>query len=201
MMVPSFRAPNARCSCGFCPVSATIPIAPRVSGMAQYVFGKTLTDTGGVNWFPAASFAPEGEWGRADTDRRHQFNFLGTMSLHRWLNLGMSASIQSGPPFNVTTGRDDNGDGMAIDRPAGIVRNTGNGPNTIALDLRWYREFQFEPSKKGKSPAVTFSVDAFNLLNRVNYQNYIGALTSPFFGQAIATLPPRRLQLGIRLQF
>jgi hypothetical protein len=176
-------------------------IAPRVSGMAQYVFGKTMTDTGGINWFPASSFAPAGEWGRADTDRRHQFNFLGTVSAHRWLNFGVSASMLTGPPFNITTGRDDNQDGMAIERPAGFTRNTGSGPNTVGLDVRWYREFRFEPSKKDKSPSITVSADAFNVLNRVNYQNYIGALTSPFFGRAVATLPARRMQLGLRFQF
>jgi hypothetical protein len=69
------------------------------------------------------------------------------------------------------------------------------------LDLRWYREFRIQPLKKDKSPSLTFSVDAFNLLNRVNYQNYIGALSSPFFGQAVATQPARRMQLGLRLQF
>lgn len=176
-------------------------IAPRVSGMAQYVVGRTMTDTGGLNWFPASSFAPAGEWGRADTDRRHQFNFLGTVSAHRWLNFGVSASLLTGPPFNITTGRDDNNDGMAADRPSGVTRNTGLGPNMLGLDLRWYREFRFEPAKKDKSPSVTLSVDAFNFLNRVNYQNYIGTLTSPFFGRAVATLPARRIQMGVRLQF
>ncbi|MBI4904863.1 MAG: TonB-dependent receptor [Acidobacteria bacterium] len=176
-------------------------IAPRVSGMAQYVFGRTMSDTGGLNWFPASSFAPAGEWGRADTDRRHQFNLLGTVSAHRWLNFGVSASVLTGPPFNITTGRDENQDGMAIDRPASITRNAGSGPNVIGLDIRWYREFRFKPSKKEKSPSVTVSLDAFNVLNRVNYQNYIGALTSPFFGRAVATLPPRRLQIGFRVQF
>jgi hypothetical protein len=176
-------------------------IAPRVSGMAQYVFGRTMTDTGGLNWFPASSFTPAGEWGRADTDRRHQFNFLGTVSAHRWLNLGVAASVLSSPPFNITTGRDENADGMAIDRPVGVSRNTGRGPGMIGVDVRWYREFRFEPSKKEKSPSVTLSIDAFNVLNRVNYQNYVGALTSPFFGRAVGTLSARRLQLGLRMQF
>ncbi len=176
-------------------------IAPRVSGMAQYIYGRTMTDTGGINWFPASSFAPAGEWGRSDTDRRHQFNFLGTVSAHRWLTFGVSAAMLTGPPFNITTGRDDNHDGMGIDRPAGIARNTGSGPNTVGLDIRWYREFRFEPSKKDKSPSVTISADAFNVLNRVNYQNYIGSLTSPFFGHAAGTLPARRMQVGLRFQF
>jgi hypothetical protein len=173
----------------------------RVNGMVQYVFGKTMTDTGGVNWFPAASFAPTGEWGRADTDRRHQFNFLGTASLHRWANFGLSASLLSGIPFNVTTGRDENRDGLALDRPAGLSRNTALGPGAAIVDVRWYRDFRFRPALKDKSPSVTLAVDAFNVLNRVNYQNYVGALSSPFFGRAVATQPPRRLQVGARFQF
>jgi hypothetical protein len=176
-------------------------LAPRVTGMVQYVFSKTMSDTAGVNWYPAASYAPQGEWGRADTDRRHQFNFLGTAAWHRWLNFGISASILSGLPYNITTGRDNNRDGIAVDRPVGVTRNTGLGPENVVLDLRWYREFRFEPSKKDKSPSLTFSVDAFNIFNHVNYQNYVGSLTSPFFGRAVSALPPRRLQLGVRFQF
>jgi hypothetical protein len=176
-------------------------VAPRVTGMAQYVFGRTLSDTGGVNWFPASSYHPSGEWGRADTDRRHQFNFLGAASLHRWANFGLSVSLLSGIPFNITTGRDDNRDGMALDRPGDTTRNTGFGPGAAVIDVRWYRDFPLMPSKKEKSPSFTISVDAFNVLNHVNYQNYVGALTSPFFGQAVGSLPPRRMQLGGRFRF
>lgn len=176
-------------------------LGPRVNGMVQYVFGRTLADTGGINWFPASSFAPSQEWGRADTDRRHQFNVLAVASLHRWMNLGWSVSLLSGIPFNITTGRDENRDGMPLDRPAGIARNTGLGPGTAVVDLRWYRDFRISPAKKDKSPRLTVSVDAFNVSNRVNYQNYVGALSSPFFGRAVATQPARRLQIGGRFQF
>ncbi len=176
-------------------------LAPKVTGLAQYSFGKTLTDTGGVNWFPADSFDPRGEWGRADTDRRHSFNLLGTAALHRWANFGLSVSAQSGIPFNITTGRDDNRDGLAGDRLAGVTRNTGNGPGFAGIDLRWYRDFRLYPARQDKSPTATLSVDAFNLPNRVNYQNYLGARTSPFFGRAVGTHPARRLQAGVRVQF
>lgn len=187
-------------------------LTPNVTSTAQYVFGKTMTDTGVVgwtpsggweprDWYPADSFAPSGEWARADTDRRHQFNFLGTAALHRWANFGIAASLLSGLPFNITTGRDNNGDGLALDRPAGVSRNTGHGPGFAVVDLRWYREIRLGPLRKENSWRTTVSVDAFNLFNRVNYQNFIGALTSPFFGRAVATQPPRRLQLGVRVQF
>ncbi len=176
-------------------------LSKRVNGMAQYVFGRTMADTGGVNWYPASSFAPAGEWGRTDTDRRHQFNFLGTISLHRWANFGASVALLSGVPFNTTTGRDENRDGLALDRPNGVTRNTGRGPGTALVDLRWYRDFKLRPSRKEKSPGLTVAVDAFNLLNRVNYPGFVGALTSPFYGRAVASLPARRLQLGLRIQF
>jgi hypothetical protein len=172
-----------------------------VSGLAQYVFGKTLNDSAGVNWFPADSFHPQGEWGRADTDRRHQFNLLGTAALHHWANLGVSVALQSGIPFNITTGRDDNRDGLASDRPAGVSRNPGLGPGYASVDLRWFRKFELQPDLKEKSPTVTVSVDAFNAFNRVNFQNYSGALTSPFFGRPVASQPARRLQLGLRFEF
>lgn len=176
-------------------------LAPRLSGMAQYVFGRTMTDTGGVAWFPANSFSPAGEWGRADTDRRQQFNLLAAAALHRWANFGLSVSLLSGLPFNITTGRDENRDGMALDRPPGVSRNTGLGPGSAIVDLRWFREFKLSSARKDKGPTITLSVDAFNLFNRVNYQNFSGALSSPFFGQAVGSLPPRRVQLGGRFQF
>jgi hypothetical protein len=182
-------------------VTLTGDLGPKITGLAQYTLGKTLNDTGGLNWFPADSFNPHGEWGRADSDRRQQFNLLATGKFHPWLNFGASVSLLSRISFNVTTGQDENRDGLPNDRPTVITRNTGNGPGAAIIDLRWFRELRLKPSAKDKSPMVTLSVDAFNLLNHVNFQNYLGALSSPFFGQATGSQPARRLQLGLRLQF
>jgi outer membrane receptor protein involved in Fe transport len=182
-------------------VTLTGDLGPRITGLAQYTFGKTLSNTGGLNWFPANSFDPRGEWGRADTDRRQQLNLLATGKFHRWLNLGLSVSLLSGVPFNITTGNDENRDGLPNDRPPGIARNTGQGPGAAVVDLRWFRELRLDPSAKDKSPSATISVDAFNLFNRVNFENFVGALSSPFFGRATGTQSPRRLQLGLRFQF
>lgn len=176
-------------------------LVPRTTLTLQYTLSKTMTNTGGLNWYPAQSFGPQGEWGRADTDRRHQLSVLGTASLHRWANFGYALSAASAPPFNITTGRDENRDGLALDRPAGVTRNTGIGPSLFTTDLRWYRDIRLSPAKKEKSSTLTLSVDAFNVFNRVNYQNYVGALSSPFYGRAVATQPARRVQLGLRFQF
>ena len=48
---------------------------------------------------------------------------------------------------------------------------------------------------------MTFGVDVFNLLNRVNYAAYAGNLSSPFFGRAVSAFPARRMQAGFRFRF
>jgi len=71
----------------------------------------------------------------------------------------------------------------------------------IGLDLRWSKDFFLASSKKEKSPKITAGVDAFNVINHVNYSAYIGNQSSPFFGRATSSRPARRLQLSIRFAF
>ena len=49
--------------------------------------------------------------------------------------------------------------------------------------------------------SVEFYVQAFNLLNRVNYQNYSGSLRSPFYGEPTSAGPARRIELGMMFGF
>jgi len=44
-------------------------------------------------------------------------------------------------------------------------------------------------------------MEAFNLLNRVNYDTYAGNLLDPRFGQAISAFPARQIQIMLRLKF
>ena len=171
------------------------------NGMAQYVLGRSYNNTSGIGSFPANNYDVSSEWGRADFDERHRFNLLGTINPGKLMNLGVALSLVSGRPYSLTTGRDDNRDDLAIDRPAGVGRNTLQGPGNAQLDLRWSYNFYLIKSKKDKGPTLTPAVDAFNVFNRVNYVSYVGNLSSPFFGQAVAARPPRRLQLSLRLTF
>lgn len=182
------------------------------SGMVQYTLGRAYNNigansaggnrgTGGINGFPANNYDLSGEWSRADFDQRNRFSLLGTVTSGKYFKLGVSLSLYSGQPYTVTTGRDDNRDGLANDRPASVRRNSLQGPGYADLDLRWSRDFFLAHARRDKGPTVTLGLDAFNVLNRVNYVSYIGNLSSPFFGQAIAAQPPRRLQASFRLQF
>src|SRR5262249_18595773 len=113
--------------------------------------------------------------------------------------LGATAQLASGVPFNITTGRDDNHDTVANDRPPGVGRNTGKGPGLANVDVRLSKRFGLRPGER--LPDAEVYVDAFNVFNHVNFRNFIGTLSSPFFGRANAADLPRHLQLGVRFRF
>lgn len=184
-------------------------LTPYFSGMVQYTLGRAYNDvTGnysastrsiGINTFPANNYDLSGEWARADYDQRHRLNLLGTTHAARYMDFGIGLFANTGAPYTETTGRDDFHTGYANARPAGVRRNSLQGPGFAELDLRWFHEFVFQAKKEG--PRMTLALDAFNVTNRVNDVTFVGNLSSPFFGQAVAAKPPRRLQLSLRFAF
>jgi hypothetical protein len=116
------------------------------------------------------------------------------------LTLGFGLSLYSGLPVDVTTGSDNNGDGVVNDRPAGVSRNSMRGPGLIQLDMNMSHDFVL--SKSPDHPrTLTASLNSFNVLNHVNDVTYVGVITSPFFGRAVAAEPPRRMQLNLQFKF
>ncbi len=173
---------------------------PYFTGQAQYTLSKTYNNTSGIAYFPADSFAPDKDWARSDNDRRHRFNLLGTFSARNWFAFGTAVSAYSGPPVNITTGNDANNDGMALDRPAGVARNSLHGPGYLDLDLNLAHDFMLTRDRK-KGPVGNLSIDAFNVINHQNDLTYVGVLSSPFFDRPIAAQPARRMQLNLELKF
>ncbi len=171
------------------------------NGMIQYIFGHARNDTNGISAFPANSYDLTGEWGRADFDVRHRFNLLGTIKAGKYFNLGTALTLSSGAPYTITTGRDDNRDSLTLERPTGVGRNTAEGPGFAQLDLRWSREFYLNKQKKDDGISLTVGVNALNVTNRTNFAGYVGNLSSPFYGQAVAARPSRRLQLSLQIAF
>jgi hypothetical protein len=170
--------------------------------MVQYTLrGRTTTSAARGDQLFRRTTGTRREWSRADFDARHRLNLLGNITPGKGFNLGVALSLNTGTPYSITTGRDQNHDGLASDRPAGVSRNSLQGPGYAGLDLRWSRDFFLLRSKKEKGPAITPALDSFNVLNRVNYSAYVGNLSSPFFGKPVAANPSRRLQLSIRFRF
>lgn len=179
------------------------------SGMVQYSLERSDDDTAGINSYPANQYDLAGEWARSSSDAHHFLYFYGTFSVPKGINLGASLSALSGLPYTITTGTDIYGTTFANARPAGVPRNSMEGPGSATLNLRLSKTFSLtktttrkgkkENGKEGKS--INLAVDAFNVLNRVNLSQPVGNLSSPFFGRSISAGPPRRLQLLMRFQF
>jgi hypothetical protein len=170
------------------------------SGQMQYTLSRAENDTNGIGSFPANDYDLTGEWARADFDRRHRFLLIGRISAGSFADLGVSVTTTSAGPYTETLGQDlfNNGRGRA--RPAGVPRNRLDAAPSTTLDLRASREIKLGGG--GKDPrAVIFGVDAFNVLNRVNYSNFVGTLSSPLFGQPVGARAPRQLQFSARIKF
>ena len=173
------------------------------AGQVQYTLGKTYNNTSGITYFPGNSYFAAADWARSDNDRRHKFDLLGSTEIAKYFSVGVALSLYSGKPVNVTTGADDNHDGIYNDRPilpAVFARNTMHGPGLINLDLNLEHDFLFVKGKK-EGPALTVGLNAFNVLNHQNDATYVGVLSSVYFGKAVSALPPRRMQLNLQFKF
>ena len=167
--------------------------------VGKYTLGRTLDSASTFTSLPANNYDANADWARADYDRRQIFNFLGLYNLPKGFTSSVIFNAWSGLPYNITTGFDNNGDTVANDRPPGIGRNAGRGPSYFNIDMRLSRRYRLV--KREHPPTVEWAIDAFNVLNHVNYDNYIGVMTSPFFGRANGSMSSRQLQLSARFSF
>lgn len=171
-----------------------------LTGQVQYTFSKTNNNTSGITFFPANSYDPSADWARSDNDRRHKFDLLGSAQAGRFFVFGVALSLYAGKPVNITTGSDDNHDGIVNDRPRGVARNTLPGPGLINLDLSVAHDFPLSKSRE-HAKKLTLSLNSFNVLNHPNDVTYIGVITSPSFGRAVQAQPPRRFQVDMQFKF
>ncbi|MEI6667906.1 MAG: carboxypeptidase regulatory-like domain-containing protein [Acidobacteriota bacterium] len=195
----------------------------------NYTWSKSDTDTPGAFAIPPGGDRLTDEWGPAAGDIRHRAGASLNLSPITNVTLGLNVRAQSGMPYNVTTGRDDNGDGVFNDRPAGVPRNSARGAMQWDLGGRLSYGFGFGTPKTSGGPGggqvminaggggglaagfggaaaekryrVEFYVSGQNLLNRTNYTAYSFLVASPLFGRPLAAAQPRKLQLGARFAF
>jgi hypothetical protein len=158
-----------------------------VSLFAYYTLNSANSNSDGLGTFPANPTNFTGEYGPAATDIRHRVLVGGTVSLRWNVRLNPLVTVQSGAPFNITTGQDNYGTtlytarpGIATDTtrpgliqtPYGLLdpnpipgefilpRNYGRGPDIISFNLRVGRTWGFGPEKGNGSGAVRSSRDS-----------------------------------------
>jgi Carboxypeptidase regulatory-like domain/TonB dependent receptor-like, beta-barrel len=171
------------------------------TGFGRYTWSHYSSNTDGIGWFPQNQYAPSDEWARARWDQRQRLGLYAMINHESLFNLAAGIFANTGRPWTVVTGTDPYGDNLFNARPDGVPRNTETDPTYVDLDLRWGHEFHLTPSKADESPQVGVSAGAFNVLNHPN-AGYIDPVeTSPTFGQVTSDDAPRRLQMGMRLEF
>jgi hypothetical protein len=153
------------------------------------------------------------EWGPTFFNRRHRVSASIQSQAIRNLAATLSLAANTGTPYTITTGIDNNGDSIFNDRPAGIGRNSVRMPGqftlsanisySIALGTRPHA--QDDRAKTDQGPReryrLSWTVNVMNLTNHANDTGVSGVMTSPFFGQATAVLNPRKIDIGMRVGF
>jgi hypothetical protein len=172
-------------------------------GTIRYNWGRAYNDVARDSSLPADSRDLSREWGPAGFDRQHRLDLVGSFDVKNWFQLGLILEVDSAAPYTLTTGQDDNGDGLTGDRPLNIGRNTERGAPKSEFDVRFSKTIKMPPLKAsgGDATNLALTIDAFNLLNTVNPRNFIGNMSSPLFGQPTSAGAARRLQVGLRWSF
>jgi hypothetical protein len=137
-----------------------------------YVMAKANSDADGTGSYPADPYDMSGEYGRAGGDVRHRFFISGTIRAPWGVSLNPFISLNTGRPFNITLGRDLNGDTRFTERPSfapegaacsliirctpfgnfntnpaigevRIPRNFGEGPSSVSVNMRVSKTWSF----------------------------------------------------------
>lgn len=209
-------------------VNIDLSYAPRPGMFSSFRYGYSRTQNDGDDALtppPTGTF--DAEWGPSRGDVRHRLNWNMGAPISRWgVVASLSGRLQSGSPFNLTTGRDDNADAIFNDRPVGAARNSLRGAFTTQTDLpvAWTIPSQrpsgaigFQRGPGGQGPRgaggpagpgarnqgrrFEMYLVVSNLLNRTNRTSYVGVLTSPLYGQPTSAQAARRVELGWRFAF
>lgn len=194
----------------------------------DYSLSSSISETDGPFSLPADNFNLQAERGPSLTDSRHRLFATAGLKILNGVRLGTTLYATSALPYNITTGGDDNGDTVFNDRPASTSRNSARGaPHwDISMRLSWMLGFgtakgagltqgpttirvsssdvgaiSSELAALEKRWRVNLYIQASNLFNHANRINYTGVQSSPFFHQATAALPGRRIETGIRFSF
>jgi hypothetical protein len=155
-------------------VNVTTKVNSAVSLTGSYVLNQAMSNSDGVGTFPANPYNYTGEYGPAATDVRHRGTLSGSINTKWNIRFSPLLSLQSGAPFDVTTGSDLYGTTLFNSRPgfatdptrSGLIqtryglldpnptpqerlvpRNFGRGPGQMNVNLRVGKTFGFGPER------------------------------------------------------
>ena len=196
----------------------------QVSYTLAKAISQNTNDNASFNTDPWNTFGND-DRGLDENDRRQSLSVSVIAPLPLGIQLATIVSLRNGNPWDVTAGVDLDRDGNNQDRPAGLQKNSGGtksdtnlaiinafrqsrnlAPITMdqltrtsadrVVDLRATKQFQI----RSRTRFEVF-LEAYNLLNGVNFENPSGAITSGSFATYTTARDARQIQWGARIQF
>ena len=170
----------------------------------NYQLAKKTSDFSNALSLPADNYNLRLERGLSNLDQTHKLNINFNFNLLKTITVSPNFRIESGFPYTVTTGRDDNSDTVFNDRPFGFARNTERGEWLKQTDLRisWKMPLNYLGIvKKENNKSIGLNINVRNLFNTSNFTNYVGVQTSPFFRRPSSAQTPRSIQIGLSFRF
>jgi len=175
-------------------------LTKKLGFLASYVWGDGKAFGGGGlsnAATPTDNYNLKNDWGPIDNDVRHRVTGNALYDLPYGIRFGGFVQFNSAPPYNITTGNDDNRDAVVNDRQPGVQYNSGRGDSFFNTDIRVSKKFAFSERTN-----LEVMWEMFNMFNTVNFfSNYSGNMRSTTFGKPNGAFDPFQGQLGIRLTF
>ncbi len=178
-----------------------------ITGSVTYADKQNINDdfSPDANTYPNDPQNIEGDYGRSRADERYRVVLSGIFKAPWDVTIAPIWEYGSGQPWTRVLGYDRNGDGRYSDRADGVERNSEDGPRFTQFSLRLTKGFTITTA--GRLDVI---VEAFNVFDTTNYNvnsvsasEFLGAATvpNPSFGDYLAALPGREIQLGLRYAF
>ncbi len=120
-------------------------------------------------------------------------------------DFGLSNALFNGTGGGTATGAGNPyfarvGSGPSLAQGAGrygnFGRNVFHGPGIFDTDLSVGKAFRITEKQ-----TLTFRAEAFNFFNHAQFENPVGDIASPVFGEVTAAHDPRLVQLSLRFMF
>ena len=157
----------------------------------------------------------DADYADSELDVRHRFVGNAVFNIPGDFVFSTLVQAQSGRPYSILSGLDDNGDGnrndyaviddsnRALVQGAGQEvddglqgRNTARQPSSFVMDIRLSKVFDF-----GRPGNLELMFEMFNIFNNANRLTTNSQVSSPNFGFLNIVGSPRQVQLGVRYRW
>ena len=119
-----------------------------INGFVQYTLGWAYDNNSAVNQYDWRS-----EWAHSSFDTRHRMISNVSLRLPKTSTVSFLIFANSGRPYSITTGKDNNGDQSTNDRPAFVARNTLTGPGSYNVQMSFTKQFSLRRPESQRQTA------------------------------------------------